>query len=64
MLSERSRREERKSIRPLVSGPATDNLNVPEIHRWILMNFQLGVFFLPILRVRYEGIVITDTDEI
>ena len=43
LLSER-RREERRSIRPLVSGPATDKkINIPEFRGWFLMIFQLGV---------------------
>ncbi len=44
-LREEVRGEKKYGIRPLVSGPATDRLNISEICRWFLMNFQLGVLF-------------------
>ena len=44
-LREEERGEKKYGIRPLISGPATDNLNIPEIPHWFLMNFQLGVLF-------------------
>ena len=53
-------REERRSIRPLVSGPATDKKNKrPRVSPLVFNDFSAGClkFFQPILRVRNKGIV-------